>query len=104
MIALDTSALIAICMAEAERDPFMNALETADRILISSATRVEVRIVAFNKGDARLVEQLDNLLETFDVEIVPPDREQADIAHAAFVAFGKGNGHPAGLNFGDLFS
>jgi ribonuclease VapC len=26
-----------------------------------------------------------------------------DAAYAAFVAFGKGNGHPASLNFGDLF-
>jgi ribonuclease VapC len=27
-----------------------------------------------------------------------------DAAYAAFVAYGKGSGHPAGLNFGDLFS
>ena len=27
-----------------------------------------------------------------------------DAAYAAFVAFGKGSGHPAGLNFGDVFS
>lgn len=27
-----------------------------------------------------------------------------DAAYSAFVAFGKGSGHPAGLNFGDVFS
>jgi ribonuclease VapC len=27
-----------------------------------------------------------------------------DAAYAAFVAYGKGNGHPAALNFGDVFS
>jgi ribonuclease VapC len=26
------------------------------------------------------------------------------VAYAAFVTFGKGSGHPAQLNFGDLFS
>jgi ribonuclease VapC len=104
MIAVDTSALIAICMDEAERGKFMNALEMAERVLVSSATLVEARIVAFNKGNAGLVEELDTLLEAFDVEIVPLDVEQVGIAHAAFVAYGKGLGHRAGLNFGDLFS
>ena len=77
---------------------------SGERILVSSATLVESRIVAHNKGRTRLVARLDKLLEVFDVEIVPPDAEQADIAHEAFVAYGKGRGHPAGLNFGDLFS
>lgn len=104
MIAVDTSALIAICKKEAERGPFMNAMEAADTILLSSATLVEARMVAFNKGNAGLVEELDALLQAFDVEIVPPDAEQAAIAHEAFVAYGKGQGRPAGLNFGDLFS
>ena len=27
-----------------------------------------------------------------------------DAAYSAFVAFGKGSGHPAALNFGDVFS
>jgi ribonuclease VapC len=104
MIAVDTSALIAICMGEAERDRFMKAMESAEGILVSSATLVESRIIAHNKGRTRLVAKLDQLLKAFDVEIVPPDAEQAAIAHAAFVAYGKGQGHPAGLNFGDLFS
>jgi ribonuclease VapC len=32
------------------------------------------------------------------------DREQAEIARAAYRDFGKGSGHPAGLNFGDCFA
>ena len=27
-----------------------------------------------------------------------------DAAYNAFVTYGRGSGHPAGLNFGDLFS
>ena len=30
--------------------------------------------------------------------------EQANIARAAYRDFGKGSGHPAGLNFGDCFA
>jgi ribonuclease VapC len=37
-------------------------------------------------------------------EIVPPGAAEMDAAYAAFVAYGKGNGHPAALNFGDVFS
>ncbi len=29
---------------------------------------------------------------------------ETDAAYAAFVAFGKRSGHPAGLNFGGVFS
>ncbi len=104
MIVVDSSALIAICLYEAERDQFIDVMDEADRILLSAATVVESRIVAHNKGGATLVEELNELLEAFDAEIVSPDLEQADIAHAAFVAYGKGSGHPAGLNFSDLFS
>jgi len=37
-------------------------------------------------------------------EIVPPGAVELDAAYAAFVAYGKGSGHPADLNFGDLFA
>ena len=37
-------------------------------------------------------------------ELVAPGPAEMDAAYAAFVAFGKGSGHPAGLNFGDVFS
>ncbi len=33
-----------------------------------------------------------------------PGIADMDAAYAAFVAFGRGSGHPAGLNFGDVFS
>jgi uncharacterized protein with PIN domain len=36
-------------------------------------------------------------------EIVPVDREQAELGRHAYRAFGKGR-HPAGLNYGDCFA
>jgi ribonuclease VapC len=37
-------------------------------------------------------------------EIVPPGIAELEAAYAAFVTYGRGSGHPAKLNFGDLFS
>ena len=37
-------------------------------------------------------------------EVVAPSPAESDAAYAAFVAFGKGSGHPASLNFGNVFS
>ena len=37
-------------------------------------------------------------------EMIPPGVSEMDAAYAAFVAFGRGSGHPAALNFGDVFS
>lgn len=33
-----------------------------------------------------------------------PGPEETDAAYEAFVTFGKGSGHPAALNFGDVFA
>ena len=104
MIAVDTSALLAIAFDEPERDMFMAALKSADIALISAATIVEAQMVVFRRrGDAGL-QILRDILNLPAFEIVPPDQAEIEIAHAAFVTYGKGNGHPAQLNFGDLFS
>lgn len=47
---------------------------------------------------------VDDLLRLPMFELVPPSHAEMDTAYAAFVAFGKGSGHAASLNFGDLFS
>ena len=38
------------------------------------------------------------------VAIAPPEHADIEAAYGAFIAFGKGSGHPASLNFGDIFS
>ena len=47
---------------------------------------------------------VDALLRLPMFELVAPGPAEMDAAYAAFVAYGKGSGHPAGLNFGDVFS
>jgi ribonuclease VapC len=103
-IAIDTSALIAIAFDEPECEAFELAIVEAEQALVSAVTVVETRMVLHGrKGPAGLA-TLDAILGSPQLEIVSPGPQEIDIAHAAFVAYGKGRGHPAQLNFGDLFS
>ena len=104
MIVADTSAIIAIAFAEPEREAFLKAIESAQRTLISSVSAVEARMVVHGRRGQRAVVLLDDLLRLPLFEVVPPGPAETDAAYAAFVIFGKGSGHAAGLNFGDIFS
>jgi ribonuclease VapC len=104
MIVADTSALIAIILDEPERDRFAASIAAAERVGISAATVVETRLVLHRRGGAKLSKAIDLLLASDRFEVITVDADQATVAHTAFVAYGKGSGHPAQLNFGDLFS
>ncbi len=104
MIVLDTSALIAIVFGEPERDDFIRVIQQADKALISAVTVVEARMVVHGRRGQRGVILLDDLLRLPMLEVVAPGTAETDAAYAAFVTYGKGSGHGAGLNFGDLFS
>lgn len=104
MIVIDTSALAAIVFGESERELFVELIQQAERVLISVPTALEARIVVHARRGERAVILLDDLLRLPVFEIVPPGQAELDAAFAAFVAFGRGSGHAAGLNYGDLFS
>jgi ribonuclease VapC len=40
----------------------------------------------------------------WEIELMPFDAKQAAVASRAYRDFGRGSGHPAGLNLGDCFS
>ena len=103
MIVVDTSAIAAVVFAEPERESFLRVIESSSKALISTVSVVEARMVVQGRRGQRAVVLLDDLLRSPIFEWVPPGREEADAAYAAFIAFGRGSGHPAGLNFGDLF-
>ncbi len=104
MIVADTSAIVAIAFAEPEREALVQALERAERCLISTVSVVEARMVVHGRRGQRAVVLVDDVLRLPLFEIVPPGPAEMDAAYAAFVAFGKGSGHAAALNFGDVFS
>ena len=103
MIAVDTSAIVAIAFAEPERTAFRLAILRAGKALISTASVLEVKMVAYGRRGPRAVVLVDDLLRLPMFEVTPPGPADLEAAFGAFVAFGKGSGHPAALNFGDLF-
>ena len=104
VIVVDTSAIVAIAFGEPEREAFTETIERAGKALISAVSVTEARIVVHGRRGQRAVVVVDDLLALPFFEVVAPARSDADAAYAAFVTFGKGSGHPANLNFGDLFS
>lgn len=104
MIVVDTSALIAIILHEDEREHFLDIFDAADAIIISAASIIEARMVTYGRGGAPLVRIFDTFLADYRIEIVAVGAVETEAAHIAFTTYGKGSGHPAQLNFGDLFS
>jgi ribonuclease VapC len=104
MIAVDTSAIVAIVFGEPERATFRQAIMRAGKALISTASALEVKMVVYSRRGPRAMVLVDDMLQLPMFEITPPGAKDLDAAFGAFLAFGKGSGHPAALNFGDLFS
>lgn len=104
MIAVDTSALSAIAFRESDAGDFIRELSSAKRMCMSAGTAVEMHLVIGRRGGDLLVHEMNQLLDEFEVELVDVDAEQVELARRAFGQFGKGNGHPAHLDFGDLFA
>jgi ribonuclease VapC len=101
---VDTSALVAILAGEPGRERLTSALVGADRVRMSAASYLEAGIVVDRLSDPVISRQLDALLAELRVEVVPVDLDQARTARGAHRDFGKGSGHPAGLNYGDCFA
>ncbi len=104
MMAVDTSAVVAIMLNEPERATFRNAIQSVTKVLISTVSVVEIKMVVHGRRGARAVVFVEDFLRLPAFEIVPPGLADMDAAYSAFVAFGKGSGHPAALNFGDVFA
>ena len=104
MIAIDTSALVAVLRREDEADRFLQAMVTARTCCLSAVSLVEVSLVlAGRQGDRLSWRGLDALLARLAVEVVAHDAVLAVAAREAFLHYGKGR-HRAALNFGDCAS
>jgi ribonuclease VapC len=101
---LDTSAVVAILRDEPEAAAFAEAIEHAARRRISAVNYVEAAAVIDGSRDPIASRRFDELLREAEVAIEAVTENQARIARAAYRDFGKGSGHPAGLNFGDCFA
>jgi ribonuclease VapC len=104
VIVVDTSAIVAMAFGEPERELFSRVIQQAGKALISTVSVVEARMVVHGRRGQRAVVLMDDLLQLPAFEMVAPGVIEMDAAYSAFVAFGRGSGHPASLNFGDVFS
>jgi len=102
-MVIDTSALLAIFLAEPERGPFLDAITAAPVRLLSAANALETGIVLEARRGEALGREFDFFVYRAALQIAPVDTEQVEIARRAWRVFGKGR-HPAALNFGDCFA
>jgi ribonuclease VapC len=97
---VDSSAIMAILLKEAESDRILDVLENSNTRLISSAPLLETYSVVLNRAGAEGLESLHQLLANLNLEEEPFTIEQRKIAQRACFFYGRGR-HKASLNFGD---
>ncbi len=100
MIAVDTSALMAILLDEPDAGACVTALQDEADVVISAGTMAEALIVAARRNVAT---EMERLIDGLGLEVVNVTEAAARRVADAYARWGKGQ-HPAGLNFGDCFA
>jgi ribonuclease VapC len=100
MIAVDTSALMAVILNESPAEACIRALESAPGLVISAATVAEALIVATRRGVSA---DMQELADQLGFEVASVSAATAKRVGDIYRQWGKGR-HAAGLNFGDCFS
>lgn len=102
-IVLDSSAIVAVMLAEPGYESILEQLGAADLLAVAAPTLVEAAIVLTSRLGRDARPELDAFLRESEVEVIPFVDEHYRVAMDAFLRFGKGR-HPAALNFGDCLS
>ena len=101
---VDSSVLIALILREPGHQKVGRVLRVEDTLRMSTATWVELGVVA----DRRLSEvnqhRLDAMIDGLGIVLVPLSVAQARRARQAHQRYGPGSGSAARLNMGDCFS
>ena len=101
---VDSSVLIALILQEPGHQKIGRVLRVEDTLHMSTATWVELGVVA----DRRLSEvnqhRLDAMIDGLGIVLVPLSVAQARRARQAHQRYGPGSGSAARLNMGDCFS
>ena len=102
-LVVDTSALMAVLLQEIDAEILLDVAVRAPVLYLSTATRLELSLVAESVRHAVEPSELEQLLLSLRVELVPLDEHQVHWALEGWRRYGKGR-HPAALNLGDCFS
>jgi ribonuclease VapC len=102
MIVVDSSALVAILEKEDDAARYADAVQRADRLLVSALNVHETGMVLrIRRGSAAVSRMWRFLPQENDFEIIPFDETQAKEALSAFDRYGKGLHPKARLNLAD---
>ena len=102
-VVVDSSAILSILFAEPDCDGILVAISSND-CSMSVGNYLETAIVVDSTKDPVAIRKFDAFMKASGIEIIPMDLKQIEIARVAYRDFGKGTGHPARLNFGDVFA
>ncbi len=101
---VDTSAIVAVVLGESEADELLGLMAQAPAVRMSSASYLECALVLDHRLGPAGRARFDRLLTRLEIALVEVTTTQAERARAANLRYGKGAGHPAKLNYGDLFA
>ena len=99
-MVVDSSALLAVLFGEEDSASYIEALAAGERKYISSLNLFEAAVVVEARKGENGAKAFTALTANAELEVLPFDASQAEIALAAWRRFGRGR-HPAGLNLGD---
>lgn len=100
MIAVDTSALMAVILNEPQAEACIAVLEAEDDLLISAGTVAEALIVSARRNVGK---EMSSLIDGLGFNVVTITLAAARRVARAYEQWGKGVS-PAALNFGDCFA
>ena len=102
-VIVDSSAILSILFAEPDSDQILVAIND-NECSISAGNYLETAIVVDSTKDPVITRKFDALIKASGIEILSVDPKQVEVARAAYRDYGKGSGHRAKLNFGDVFA
>lgn len=103
MIAVDSSAVVAIVRKENDAAELIKILDDETEAVISAVSLLETAMVIAGRRAEADPRQIARLLQSLGVEVASADSNQSAWAIEAFLRYGKGR-HPARLNLADCFT
>ncbi|MBN8905029.1 MAG: type II toxin-antitoxin system VapC family toxin [Rhodospirillales bacterium] len=101
---IDTSALLAIVMKEADAYRYVATMTGAERLRMSAVHWFEATMAVDSRGDETARALFDTTPSEIGFELIPFTEAPARPAREAWRRFGWTSRHPAKLNFGDCMA
>lgn len=101
---VDSSALVAVLLREPGYEAVLDRLEDEPAAGVGAATLAETGIVLAARMGVRGRTLLARFVEESDLVVIPLSAEHWGVAVDAYLRYGKGQRHPARLNYGDCLT